>query len=542
MRRRRTPSRTLRLVVSTLVLVGVVTLTGEAEGAYPGANGRIAYESGVPRHIFVADADGSSPMDLGEGSNPAWSPDGTQIAFALNPDIWVMNADGSGRRPITDDPSSTHRVGEPSWSPDGTLIVFNANNEAIWMVNAAGGVQREVLDPAVPVTIGELAWSPLGDKIVFGQDDLWSISPDGGGLVNLTNTPDKYERFPDWKPDGTRIVFERGQPEEIWTMDPDGSEQVNITPPGGANAVSHPAWSPDGTKIVFTWNGIRIMNPDGSGATPPIISPGLAPDWQPVTTSPSTSTSTTSPTSSTSTTSSTTSTSTTTTSTSTTSTSSTSTSTTSTPTTSTPTTSTLPPTPACSDGLDNEGDGATDWRPTLPGLPGSILSTGSALLGIGGDPGCRSPSDTSELGTTQCDDGIDNDGDGRIDFRAGDKASVGDDQCSGPRDDDETATQVPSTTTTTTTTTPGRGLPAPVCAVIRTVEELVSTRFGPFLAAAEVLLRAVRAVIERSPILRALLAVTLSRVDAILTAITENPSFDQILRFIQRLLASCSQP
>ena len=79
------PSTTLRLVVSTLLLVAVVTLTGEAQGAYPGANGKIVYESGVPRHIFVADADGSNPVDLGEGSNPAWSPDGTQIAFALSP-------------------------------------------------------------------------------------------------------------------------------------------------------------------------------------------------------------------------------------------------------------------------------------------------------------------------------------------------------------------------------------------------------------------------------------------------------------------------
>ena len=164
------------------------------------------------------------------------------------------------------------------------------------------------------------------------------------------------------------------------------------------------------------------------------------------------------------------------------------------------------------------------------------------MLGIGGDPGCGSPSDTSELGTTQCDDGIDNDGDGRIDFRVGDKASVGDDQCSGPRDNDEIATEVTTTTTTTTTTTPARGLSAPVCAVIRTVEGLVSTRFGPFLAAAEVLLRAVRAVIERSPLGRALLSVVLRLVDAVLAEITENPSFDQILRFIQRLLASCAQP
>jgi TolB protein len=247
----------------------------------------------VPRHVFVADADGSDRTDLGLGSNPAWSPDGTEIAFTLWPDIWVMNADGTQRRQVTDDPSSTHRVGEPTWSPDGTQIAFNANNQDIWVVNVAAGAasQTEILNyRTLRVTVGELAWSSLSDKILFGTSDIWSINPNGSNPINLTNTPDKYERYPDWKPDGTRIVFERGQPEEIWTMDPDGTDQVNITPVGGANAVSHPAWSPDGTKVVFTWGGIRIMNPDGTGATSPLIVPGIAPDWQPLETPPPTST------------------------------------------------------------------------------------------------------------------------------------------------------------------------------------------------------------------------------------------------------------
>jgi len=184
-------------------------------------------------------------------------------------------------------------VGEPTWSPDGTQIAFNANNQDIWVVNVAAGAasQTEILNyRTLGVAVGELAWSPWGDKILFGTSDIWSINPNGSNPVNLTNTADTYERYPDWKPDGSRIVFERGQPEEIWTMDPDGTDQVNITPVGGANAVSHPAWSPDGTKIVFTWGGIRIMNPNGTDATPPLIVPGLAPDWQPLETPPSTST------------------------------------------------------------------------------------------------------------------------------------------------------------------------------------------------------------------------------------------------------------
>jgi hypothetical protein len=72
---------------------------------------------------------------------------------------------------------------------------------------------------------------------------------------------------------------------------------------------------------------------------------------------------------------------------------------------------------ACRDGIDNDGDGRIDVGP-----------------GAGTDPGCAGASDTSELGTKQCDNGQDDDGDGKIDFRPN---GTGDPQCSGPLDDRE---------------------------------------------------------------------------------------------------------
>ena len=433
-------SRTSRRRVSTALacafLVGGLLATAPtAEGAYPGSNGKIAFERGVPRHIFVMNADGSNVVDLGPGADPAWSPDGSRIAFEEGVDIWVMNADGSDRHRITDDPASTRRVSAPTWSPDGSLIAFNADGTKIFVVPAVGGNVRLLIDP--PETVGAPAWSPLGDAIAFGVTDIWLVNPDGTNLRNVTNTPDKYERDPDWRPDGSRIVFERGQPEEIWTMNPDGSGQTNITPAGASGGSGDPAWSPDGMKTVFVWNGIRVMNSDGTGVTAPITT-GLRPDWQPTNSMTSTSTSS-PPTSSSTTSSSTTSSSTTSSSTSSTSTSSTVPVTTSSSTTSTSTTSPLPSSllrPTCFDGIDNDGDGRTDWRPSVGDLLGAV---GSATVPPG-DPGCSSPQDTSELVTTHCDDGIDNDGDGRIDFRVGAKAAEGDAQCSGPGDISETET------------------------------------------------------------------------------------------------------
>lgn len=267
-------------LVCAILTAGLLAISPSAQGAYPGANGKIAFEEGVPRRVIVANADGSNRMDLGPGSDPAWSPDGTKIAFALSPDIWVMNADGSGRRPLTDDPAPTHRVSSPTWSPDGTRIAFNVDGTRIFVVAAGGGIASLLVDPP-PVTVGALAWSPLGDRIAFGTNDIWLVSADGSNPVNITNSDDKYERDPDWKPDGSRLVFERGQPEEIWTMNPDGTGQTNITPPGGSSQAGDPAWSPDGTKIVLVFHGIRVMNPDATGLTP-VLTSGLRPDWQPV--------------------------------------------------------------------------------------------------------------------------------------------------------------------------------------------------------------------------------------------------------------------
>jgi hypothetical protein len=62
--------------------------------------------------------------------NPAWSPDGTKIAFMRDGDIWVMNADGSGLVQLTTDPVYED---DPAWSPDGTKIAFMRSGD-IWFI------------------------------------------------------------------------------------------------------------------------------------------------------------------------------------------------------------------------------------------------------------------------------------------------------------------------------------------------------------------------------------------------------------------------
>ena len=95
--------------------------------------------------------------------DPAWSPDGTKIAFAsdgaraLNHgDIFVVNSDGSGRTNLTNDPASDDL---PAWSPDGTKIAFVSTRggaHSIFVMNADGtGVTRLTNNAGYD---GEPAW------------------------------------------------------------------------------------------------------------------------------------------------------------------------------------------------------------------------------------------------------------------------------------------------------------------------------------------------------------------------------------------------
>jgi hypothetical protein len=82
-------------------------------------------------------------------------------------------------------------------------------------------------------------------------------------------------------------------------------------------------------------------------------------------------------------------------------------------------------TTACDDGLDNDGDGLEDYNSMNNGFP---------LYPERRDPGCSTPMDYDERGSLTCDDGLDNDGDGVVDYRA---APGGDPQCLSPEDDSE---------------------------------------------------------------------------------------------------------
>ena len=165
-----------------------------------------------PRIAFVSDMDQDAET-LGEGRAvcPAWSPDGTHIAFAGRPggesgdlEIWVMDADGASITQLTDNLDSE---GCPLWSPDGTRLLYTIYRDLddlfpaseIWVMHADGTGQRMLAER------GESpAWSPNGSRIAYvsdrdGDREIFVMQADGTNQTQLTFNNDE-DLAPVWSP------------------------------------------------------------------------------------------------------------------------------------------------------------------------------------------------------------------------------------------------------------------------------------------------------------------------------------------------------
>ncbi|MFN2525036.1 MAG: hypothetical protein ABR505_02055 [Actinomycetota bacterium] len=266
--------------------------------------------------IFMVNPDGTGLQALRQGPaadfEPAWSPDGTKLAFASSPrfafaaDIYVMNSDGTRLTNITNSPQNDDL--HPSWSPDGSRIVYSSELSPLPVLPAGRGPDIHVMnvdgtnDQVIYERLGSQyhpAWSPRGDWIAFvenGSPSVQLISPDGRHFRRLrpTNVNGRPLR-PEWSPDGRWIAFADGIVDatgeqrgyDLYVTSLDDLRPRNLTPGTDENDLA-PAWAPDGTKIAFLSDRsgplqLYVMNPDGSGVRRivDLDLKGSAPHWGP---------------------------------------------------------------------------------------------------------------------------------------------------------------------------------------------------------------------------------------------------------------------
>jgi TolB protein len=186
-------------------------------------------------YVATINADGSGQADLRWGGEPSFSPDGSRIAYATsarffpesNQEIFVMNRDGSEARNLTNEPLGPEWGHDyaPAWSPDGTHVAFSrllGSATGIYVIGPDGtGLTQLVSGPAEHPD-----WAPDGNAIVFDAfGDIYGV--DATGIVQLTSSAGD-DKYPVFSPDGTKIAFQRaatGSSYDVMIMDADGTAE-----------------------------------------------------------------------------------------------------------------------------------------------------------------------------------------------------------------------------------------------------------------------------------------------------------------------------
>jgi TolB protein len=180
--------------------------------------------------IFTADIDGSHLRRVTAGrtdSSPSWSPGGDKLVFVRDFNLYTVNADGSRPRALTHITAAQGlNVAAPAWSPDGTHLAFQltGGTTVLAVLDLRNGKLISLGEGGLP------SWSPDGKKIVFAGASGLKIASLDGSKPRLLVMGDG----PSWSPDGRKIAYwwhttGQGPRSAVYLVNIDGSGNQRLS-------------------------------------------------------------------------------------------------------------------------------------------------------------------------------------------------------------------------------------------------------------------------------------------------------------------------
>jgi dipeptidyl aminopeptidase/acylaminoacyl peptidase len=231
-------------------------------------------------------------------SPPAWSADGRRLAFVQPSPTRQDSAHYPARDLVVVDlvrgcsrvlaPRGSDSLDQPAWSPDGTALAFVRTVSGSWpgprTLETARDDGTNVTRIAQGTYVLGASWAPDGSgRIAFGQDGGMRVRHRDGKVIVVDDTTGGAE-FQSWSADSTKLVYTVSVHQGVWVAAADGSGYLDASPKGtrNPNGIFWSRFSPDSRRIAFAWNmEAWVVDADGNNARRVTAEKAGAPRWTP---------------------------------------------------------------------------------------------------------------------------------------------------------------------------------------------------------------------------------------------------------------------